>query len=460
MKRRLFLKNAITTTAGAIVFPTIIPSHVIGRNPPSDKINIGQIGLGRIGRSLDIPGILKFDTARIIACSDLDSNRLKLGKELIETSYSKKTGKKDYVDVKVFEDYREMLQRSDIDAVVISTPDHWHVQPAIEAALAGKDIMLQKPFSLTIAEGRLLSDIIRRKEKVLQVCTQHRTSQQFRIAAELVRNGRIGKLQTVRIGFPGDPAGPEAPEMPIPKNLNYDMWLGSTPKVYYTEIGVHPQNDFSRPGWLRRHQFGAGAITGTGQHYLDLAAWGMNTEYTGPVSIEAVAEYPKSGLWDVHGDFMVKAEYENGVTCYVSSEYPVVIRYEGTEGWITAGPGSYRVTSSDPVPINKNAKLLDASDPKILSSEIKENEIHLYKADSQHGNWLECIKSRKLPISPAEIGHRSCSVCLLSDIAMKLSRKLFWDPAEERFINDLEANSMLSRHQREPYGTDYIKNIK
>lgn len=457
MKRRQFLNNAIKTTAGSLVFPTIIPAHVIGRNPPSDKINIAQIGCGRIARSLDLPAIIKSDAARVIACCDLDSNRLKLGKELIETAYTNKTGKKNYVDVKAYEDYHEIIQRKDIDAVVISTPDHWHVQPAIEAALAGKDIMLQKPFSLTIHEGRLLSNIVQQKERILQVCTQHRTSQQFRIAAELVRNGRIGKLQTVRVGFPGDPSGPEVPEQAIPSNLNYDMWLGSTPEAYYTETRVHPQNDFSRPGWLRCHQFGAGAITGTGQHYLDLAAWGMNTEHTGPASIEAVAEYPKSGLWDVHGDFMVKAEYDNGVTCYVSSEYPVVIRYEGTEGWITAGPGSYKITSSDPVPINKKAKLLDASDPKILSSEIKENEIHLYKADDQHGNWLECIKSRKLPISPAEIGHRSCSVCLLSDIAMKLSRKLFWDPVKEQFINDYEANTMLSRPQRKPYGSDYIK---
>lgn len=457
MKRRLFLRNALATTVGAFVVPTIIPSYVIGKNPPSDKINIGQIGLGRIGMDLDLPAIMKFDLARVVACSDLDSNRLKAGKDFIESSYAKKTGKSDYINVKTFGDYREMLLRTDIDAIIISTPDHWHVQPAIEAALAGKDIMLQKPFSLTIAEGRLLCDIVKQKGKILQVCTQHRTSQQFRIAAELVQNGRIGKLHTVKVGFPGDPAGPEAAEMPIPKNLNYDMWLGSTPEVYYTEIGVHPQEGYGRPGWLRRHQFGAGAITGTGQHYLDLAAWGMNTEYTGPVSIEAVAQFPKSGLWDAHEDFMVKAEYANGVTCYTNSQYPVVVRYEGTEGWITAGPGTYRVTSSDPVPINKNAKLLDASDPKILTSEIKENEIHLYKADSQHGNWLDCIQSRKLPISTAEIGHRSCTVCLLSDIAMKLSRKLFWDPEKERFKNDDEANTMLSRPQRSPYGTNYIK---
>lgn len=457
MKRRLFLRNAMATTAGAFVVPTIIPSYVMGKNPPSDKINIGQIGCGRIGMSLDLPAIIKFDTARVVACSDLDSNRLTAGKETIEAAYAKRTGKSDYVDVKMYGDYREMLLKSNIDAVIISTPDHWHAQPVIEAALAGKDIMLQKPFSLTIAEGRLMCDIVKEKGRILQVCTQHRTSQQFRIAAELVQNGRIGKLHTVKVGFPGDPSGPEAPEMPIPKNLNYDMWLGSTPQTYYTEIGVHPQNDFSRPGWLRRHQFGAGAVTGTGQHYFDLAAWGMNTEYTGPISIEAVAEFPKSGLWDAHEDFMIKAEYANGVTCYTNSNYPVVVRYEGTEGWITAGPGTMRTTSSDPVPIDKNARLLDASDPKILTSVIKENEIHLYKADNQHGNWLDCIKSRKLPISTAEIGHRSGSVCLLYDIAMKLSRKLIWDPEKEKFKNDNEANALLSRTQRSPYGTNYIK---
>ncbi len=220
----------MATTAGAFVVPTIIPSYVIGKNPPSDKINIGQIGCGRIGMSLDLPAIIKFDIARVVACSDMDSNRLKAGKDTIESAYAKKTGKSDYVDVKMFEDYREMLLKSDIDAVIISTPDHWHAQPAIEAALAGKDIMLQKPFSLTIAEGRLMCDIVKKKGRILQVCTQHRTSQQFRIAAELVQNGRIGKLHTVKVGFPGDPSGPEAPEMPIPKNLNYDMWLGSTPR--------------------------------------------------------------------------------------------------------------------------------------------------------------------------------------------------------------------------------------
>ena len=206
------------------------------------------------------------------------------GKQFIENFYTQKTGKTGYIDVKVYEDYRMLLQNPKIDAVIISTPDHWHAQPAIEAALAGKDIYLQKPTSLTIREGRLLSDVVKRQKVILQVGTQQRSMPQFRIAAELVRNGRIGKLETVKIGLPGDPSGPDAPEMPVPKNLNYDMWLGSTPQVYYTEMRVHPQNSLTdRPGWLRCEQFGAGMITGWGQHHFDSAAWGMDTELTGPV---------------------------------------------------------------------------------------------------------------------------------------------------------------------------------
>jgi hypothetical protein len=212
-----------------------------------------------------------------------------------------------------------------------------------------------------------------------------------------------------------------------------------------------------RPGWLRCEQFGAGMITGWGQHHFDSAAWGMDTEYTGPLTVEAVAQFPKSGLWDVHGDFMAKAGYKNGVTMLTSGGYPNGIRYEGTEGWIFVTRGSYTASASDPVAQSKNAKALEASDPKILSSVIKENEIQLYKSDEQHGNWLSCIKSRQQPISPVEIGHRACSVCLITHIAMKSGQKLFWDPDNERFRNNDEANTMLSRLQRYPYGTDYIK---
>jgi len=457
MERRKFLGHALTGAAVTMGFPTIVPASVFGKNAPSNKINIGQIGCGRIGRDHDMVGTMQHDVARLMAVCDLDSNRLKDGKLLIENYYQKKLGNSKYVDVKMYDNYQEMLLNKDIDAVIISTPDFWHAQPAIEAALAGKDIYLQKPTSLTITEGRLLSDVIKKTGRILQVGTQQRSSPQFRIAAELVRNGRIGKLHTVKVGLPGDPSGPSAAPMPVPKGFNYNAWLGSTPEIPYTEIGVHPQVGYGRPGWLRMEQFGAGMITGWGQHHFDSAAWGMDTELTGPVSVQSVAEFPKSGLWNVHGDFMVKADYANGVTMYTSGGYPNGIRYEGTEGWIFVSRGDYTASASDPVSKAQSSKALDASDPKILSSVIGENEIHLYKSAEQHGNWLDCIQSRKEPISPAEIGHRACSVCLISHIAMKLPRKLNWNPVTEKFINDAEANAMLYRTQRAPYGTNYIK---
>ena len=458
MERRRFLRNTVTTAAGTILAPEIVPSYIFGRGAPSNKINIGQVDVGRIAKNSDLPGIMKHNDARVIACSDLDSKRMNDGKKMIEDYYKEKTGNSNYLNVKLYDDYKEMLLNSDIDAVIISTPDHWHAQPAIEAALKGKDIYLQKPNSLTVSEGRLLCDVVNRQGVILQIGTQVRSIQhQYKKAAELVRNGRIGKLHTVKLSFPGDPPGPEVSETPVPANLNYDMWLGSTPEVFYTEMGVHPENGYDRPGWLRREQFGAGMITGWGQHQFDLANnWAMDTEYTGPLSVEAVAIFPKSGIWDGHGDFMVKMEYENGITMYANSETPVVIRYEGTEGWIEVFRGDFAITASDPVS-PQTREVLNASYLKILTSEIRDNEVHLINSKDHHGNWLDCIKLRKQPIVPVEVGHRACTICLISHIAMKLDRKLYWDSLNEQFINDREANSMLSRPQRFSYGTNYIR---
>ncbi len=456
MKRRIFLKNASAAAAGAIIIPTIVPSSVFGASAPSNKINIGQIGCGRIARDHDMAELLKYDNARYIAVCDLDKNRVQDAKNRVEGVYNKKTGSNNAVDVKMYEDYRELLLNKDIDAVAISTPDHWHSQPAMEAALAGKDIYLQKPTSLTITEGRLLSDIVNKTGAILQVGTQQRSTTQFRRAAELVRNGRIGKVHTVKIGLPGDPSGPLFEKMPVPAALNFDMWLGSTPEMEYTEQLVHPQKGYDRPGWLRHENYGAGMITGWGQHHYDSAAWGMDTEFTGPISVESVAEFPKSGSWNVHGDFMVKQEYANGITVYTSGGFPNGIRYEGDKGWIFVTRGAYRATPSDPIP-EGSTKALDASSDDILKSVIGEDEIHLYVSEEQHGNWLDCIKSRKAPISPVEIGHRACSVCLISHIAMHVPGILKWNPLTERFIDNDLANSMLSRPQRYPYGTDYVK---
>ncbi|MEI7588586.1 MAG: Gfo/Idh/MocA family oxidoreductase [Chitinophagia bacterium] len=453
MNRRNFVKNSLkvsaASTLGITGFPTIVPASVFGKNAPSNKINIGAIGVGRISRDHDMFETLKYDHARIMAVCDLDSKRLLNGKKYVNDYYSKKTGQA-YDGVTMYDDHRELLLNKDIDAVLISTPDHSHAYLGIHAVEAGKDVYLQKPASLTIAEGRALSNAVHRSGRILQIGSQQRSSVQFRYAAELVRNGRIGDLKTVYVGLPGDPGGDEEPEMPIPKNLNYDAWLGSTPNVYYTEKRVHPQNDYSRPGWLRMEQFGAGMITGWGAHHVDCAHWAMDTEYTGPIEISGHADFPKSGLWNVHGLFQTEGIYANGVKMIISNEIPNGIKFEGTKGWIFVTRGDYRASSSDPIPANKE-KPLTASDDKIINSVIGANEINLYRSTEQHGNWLDCIKTRLQPISPVEVGHRSCSTCLLHHVAMKLKRKINWDPMNERFINDDEANSMLNRPHRFPY---------
>ncbi|MCF8225802.1 MAG: Gfo/Idh/MocA family oxidoreductase [Bacteroidales bacterium] len=455
MKRRKFIRSA-AVGAGVFAMPAVVPSTVFGKSAPSNRIQIGQIGFGRIARSHDLPETMKYESAQVVGVCDVDSKRAADGKKFIDAFYAKKTGKQRYADTRIYETFSDLINSSRIDAVIISTPDHWHAQPAVEAALAGKDIYLQKPTSLTIREGRILSDIVRKKGVILQMGTQQRSSPQFRIAAELVRNGRIGKLHTVKIGLPGDPPGPETSEIPVPPNLDYDMWLGSTPEVYYTETRVHPQQDYSRPGWLRCEQFGAGMITGWGQHHIDSANWGMDTEHTTPVEVEAVAQFPRSGMWDVHGDFMVKAMYGNGIEMLISGGYTNGIRYEGTEGWIFVSRGNYQATASDPVAQAENSKALDASAPELLSSEIGENEIHLYRSGEQHGNWLDCIKNRKEPVSPVEQGHRACSTCLISHIAMKLPGKLKYDPVKEVFTNSEAANAMLDRPDRAPYGLEHM----
>lgn len=459
VSRRKFLDLATkgTIAASALItgFPSIVPSSVFGKNAPSNRINIGAIGNGRISRTHDMPGIWKYEQAQIMAVCDLDNNRALDAQKLVNGVYSKKLGKP-YDGVAVYNDYRELLLNKDIDAVVVSTPDHWHSLISIDAVNAKKDVYLQKPTSLTIAEGQALVKAVKKNNRILQIGSQQRSMPQFRYAAELVRNGRIGQLKTVYVGLPGDPGGDEEREMPVPKNFNYDMWLGSTPEVYYTEKRVHPQIGYDRPGWLRCEQFGAGMITGWGAHHIDSAHWGMNTELSGPIEVGGWAEFPKSGLWNVHGIFRTEALYENGVKMIVTNEIENGVKFEGTEGWIFVTRGNYAATSSDPNGASSNTKALNASDPKILTSVIGASETHLYKSEDQHGNWLDSIKSRKAPISPVEAGHRACSTCLIHHIAMKLKRKVYWDPKKEVFKNDAEANAMLSRPMRAPY---QIKNV-
>ncbi len=453
LSRRSFLaaagKGAAAVSLPAVAAPTIVSASVLGATSPSNRINVAAIGTGRISRDHDMPETLVFDTARIMAVCDLDRRRLEDGRRFVNDFYAKQTGAS-YDGVTMYDDYRELLLNPDVDAVLISTPDHWHVPIAIAAVEAGKDVYLQKPASLTIAEGRALSYAVQRTGRVLQLGSQNRSLPQHRYACELVRNGRIGKLHTVEVGMAADPGGQDEPEMPVPSHFNYDMWLGSTPAVYYTEKRVHPQSGYDRPGWLRCEQFGAGMITGWGAHHIDTAHWGMGAEHTGPIEIRGTAEFPASGLWNVHGPFRTEALYADGVRMIVSDSLPNGIKFIGSEGWIFVNRVS-GVSGTGPKAYVGNPKALDASDRAILTSEIGPDEIHLIDSPDHHGNWLEAIRSRQLPIAPVEVGHRSCSACLLHHMAMKAGRTLKWDPARERFRDDDEANSWVSRPQRHPY---------
>ncbi|MCU0785945.1 MAG: Gfo/Idh/MocA family oxidoreductase [Verrucomicrobia bacterium] len=455
LSRREFLKASVAGAAGATAFPTIIPSSVLGAAAPSKKIQIGQIGCGRIANDMDMTGILKHDIARIVAVCDLDSKRMAAAKERVEKHYAAKTGSGAALEVKGYGDYRELLKDPRIDAVAVSTPDHWHSEPVLAAALAGKDIYVQKPLSMTLAEGRAVSDIVRSKNRIFQIGSQQRSGKQFLLACELVRNGRIGKVHTVRIGLPTDPAGEEEPEMPVPPNLNYEMWLGCTPLVPYTEKRVHPQNSISdRPGWLRIESYCLGMITGWGSHHVDIGHWGMGTELTGPIEIEGKAEFPRKGLWNVHGPYHIEMKYVNGATMIIDNKFPNGIKFEGSDGWIWVTRGSARTTASDPA--TAFGKALDASDPKILNYTFRSNDLRLHKSDDHHLDWLNSIQSRQPAVTTVEEAHRSTSACILGWVGMKLGRKLRWDPVKEVFIGDEQANALRSRVECTPYGTKQV----
>ena len=455
ISRRQFVKTSLAAAAAATAFPPIIPSSVLGQDAPSKKIQIGQIGCGRIGHDMDMPGILKHDSARIVAVCDLDSKRVQHAKEYVEGTYAKKQPGQKPMAVRTYGDYRELLKDPQVDAIAVSTPDHWHAAPVIAGALAGKDIYVQKPFAMTLAEGRAVSDIVRARKCAFQIGSQQRSTSQFRIAVELVRNGRIGKLHTVKVGLPVDPPGGSEQEMPVPPNLNYEMWLGSTPQVFYTEDRVHPQDSIkNRPGWLRIDSYCLGMITGWGAHHVDIAQWGMDAEYTGPIEIEGKAEFPKKGLWNVHGPYHIEAKYANGATMIIDNNFTNGIRFEGADGWIFVSRGAAKVTASDPA--TSFGKALEASDPKILNSKIGPNEYHTHPSTDHHGDWLTSIQTRKPAATNPEQAHRATSACILGWISMKLGRKLRWDPVKETFADDAQANAMLSRPQRAPYGIDHL----
>jgi len=456
VSRRQFLRGTAATTA-AISFPAIMTSKSMAAAKAAKTakpLRVVQIGCGRIAHGMDMPGALRHpNLVRIVGVCDVDSQRVGWAKEKVEKSYKKSLG--EVPKIATSSDYRDLIARDDVDAVMISTPEHWHAQPVIEAALAGKHIYVQKPLTLTIAEGRMASDIVRANNRILQIGSQQRSTEQFHRACQLVRNGKIGKVRRIKIGLPSDPSGGNGKLVPVPKHLDYNQWLGSTDKVPYAVDRVHTDGSLKgRPGWLRQNQFTLGMITGWGSHHLDIAHWGMDTEHTGPIAVNATASWPsKDSFWDVHGDYNIALTYANGVELEISHKLPNGIRFEGDDGWIWVSRGSYTATKSDPTAGKKVSKALDASNKSWLNSDLSKDDVQLHRSPNwdHHLDWFEAVKEGRSAVTSVETGHRSCSACMVSWIGMKLARPLKWDPAKERF-NDDEANAMRARAERAPYG--------
>ncbi|MDP6046894.1 MAG: Gfo/Idh/MocA family oxidoreductase [Phycisphaerae bacterium] len=426
--RRNFLKTTAAAAATAAALPTIVPLSVFGAAAPSNRVTIGCVGVGRMGRG-DLGAIMRVPGVQVLTTCDVDSVRAKAAAEMTDRYQKSKS-------CKPCGDFREVSLRDDIDAVQVATPDHWHILPAIDAVRNGKDVFVQKPLSLTIAEGRALADAVERYGRIGHVGSQQRSDTRFRHACELVRNGRLGKLLSVKVGLGTDPGTTVQPVMPVPENLNYDMWLGPAPWKAYTEKRVHPEKGYGRPGWLRISDYGAGMITGWGAHHMDIAHWGMGMENSGPIRIEGAGEFPKDGLWDVHGNFSIDYVYPGGIplNCTDSKKNPQGVRFEGDKGWVFVRRG-----------------FIDANPKSLLKEVIGPDEIQLYRNSNHKQNWIDGIRLRKKTVAPIENGHRSCTSCLLGDIAMRTGQKLEWDPATERFTNSEEANRMIDRPMRGPW---------
>jgi len=427
VNRRSFMGAMLA--AGAA--PLIIPSRLLGgADAPSNHLRIGCIGVGRMGRGNMTNAIGQgMDVgARIVAVCDADSNRARDAKKNAEERYNGD------VTVDIHADHHEMLAREDIDGVLICTHETWHALIAIEAAKAGKGMYVEKPMTYSVREGQALVKAVRENNVVLQVGSQQRSDGNFHRACWLVRNGRIGKITEVIVRNPQDSGQGNPEPMPVPDNLNYDLWMGPTTEEPYTEDRVHPQQGYGRPGWLQIEKYCLGMVTGWGAHMYDIAQWGLGTDAdSGPVEISASGEFPDRGLFDVHTKYNGEALYANGIKMASGSHGNAGVRFFGEDGWISVRRGG-----------------IDAHDSDVLREQPK-GEIELRTSRNHMRNFLECLRSGEDPVANVEAGHRTNTVCVLHHAAMKLGRKLKWDPETESFPDDPEAEAFLDYERRPGY---------
>ncbi len=417
--RRQFLKRA---GVAAAVAPFIIPSSVLGAEKlasANDRITLGFIGVGGMGNG-HLRSHLGNSQVQVLAVCEVDATRREKARNRVNDQYGKKKRSGTYKGCAVYDDFRELLARDDIDAVVIATPDHWHAIIAIQAAKAGKDIYCEKPLTLTIREARAIVNAVRRYGRVFQTGSQQRSKDNFRRACELVRSGRIGEVRTVHVSVGGPSREQYLPPQPVPPGLDWDFWLGPAPWRPYNEK-LHPFK------WRGHRDYSGGAMTDWGAHHFDIAQWGLGMDESGPVEV-----HPPDGKQHKLLTYM----YASGVRMFHVPKKGTVngVLFTGTEGKIEVNRSYFRTWPD-----------------KLRTAPLGPNDVHLYNSPNHREDWLECIRSRKKPICDVETGCRSITVCHLGNLAYWLKRPIRWDPAKEQIIGDDEATRWLDRPKRAPW---------
>jgi len=427
ISRRRFFKQTAAAAAGASVFPYIIPSSALGADgavAPSNRIVMGCLGVGSQG-SGNMRSFLGFKDIQVVAVCDVDQTHRLIAKEAVDRVY----GNTDCAD---YNDFRDLFGRQDLDAVSIAVPDHWHSIPAIAAARAGLDIYAEKPLSLTIVEGRAMCNAVHQSKCVWQTGSWQRSQNHFRFACELVRNGRIGKVHTVKVGLPTGHTCPPQQEMPVPDGFDYDFWLGPAPWAPYTQLRCH---------WNFRWilDYSGGQLTDWAAHHCDIANWGMGTEHTGPVEVAGAGDFPREGLYNAAVDYSFECRYRpgaspvapDGFVMHVSNKNQGGARWEGDQGWVYVDRGG-----------------IDAYPKSLLDTRFAPEDLHLYRSNNHFQNFIDCTRNRSQTITPIEVAHRAISIAHLGNIAMRLGRKIRWNPDTETIPDDAEASRMLARTMR------------
>lgn len=434
--RREFLKHASSLAAGAMIMPTIVPSTVLGRTAPSNLINVGMVGTGRQAVNVNLKnGFLKLDNCRVIAINDVDAWRMSNAEKIVNDTYA--SAGKGYGGVKTFDDYRDLIGLKDVDAVMISTADHWHAPATIAAALAGKHVSMEKAFTVAPMHGKAVVEAVKAKGVTGRLDSEFRSLREMNRAVELVHNKAIGDLVKVEVGVPGElngsALGPQE-TMPVPKELNYDMWLGPAFPAPYTMQRVHePGTINSRPGWLRISDYCNGMITNWGAHLNDIALWGMKKEYENAVTVSGTGTFDK-GIWHTISAFDVNYEFADGMKLTYKIDVPFV-KFIGTDGWVRI----------------EYPNKLTASRDSILKYKLGANDVSYKGTLTDKADFLKGIETGKPTMEPLEVGYNVYLLTMMGLISITLGSKLTWDQKTGQFVGDNAANAMLTRPFRKKW---------